>query len=222
MITANSPTPIRIATVDDHPLTRFALKTLVQSQPNWNVVAECESPGQFLSTISKVNPQVVVIDLLFSDESGIDLLEHLRSMHAGVSALVYSMREERHYAQRCFRAGAMGYVCKNEPLSTIITAIEHVLAGRRYVSERLAGVMMQGLKNGSRLDGLNQLSNRELEVFQYIGNGLDTRQIARSICRSPKTVETYRYRIKKKLGLDNSIELAQLACIHANGLDGRD
>lgn len=221
MITSSNLTSVRIATVDDHPLTRFALKTLILQQSNWTVVAECDSPDAFLSVLETTKPQVVIIDLLFSDESGIDLLEHLRSLHPDIQALVYSMRDERHYAQRCFRAGAMGYVCKCEPLTTIITAIERVLTGERYVSERLASVMMQGLKTGSRLDGVSQLSNRELEVFQYIGNGMGTQEIAESICRSAKTVETYRYRIKKKLGLANSTELAQLACIHVNGWESR-
>lgn len=207
------PSQTNIAIVDDHPMTRYALGELIKATYGYEIVAECESPGIMRAVLNHQQIDLLIIDLMFDDGSGIELLEYLQIKHSSIRPIVFTMRDERHYAQRCFRAGARGYVCKKERLSRITDAIQTVMNGGRYISEWLSGVMMEDT-SVPKADGL---SNRELEVLQFIGRGMDTRQIAESICRSPKTVETYRYRIKKKLGLHNSVELAQYACMHSTG-----
>ena len=194
-------------------MTRYALGELIKSTYGYEIVAECESPGIMRAVLNRQQIDLLIIDLMFDDGSGIELLEYLQINHSSIRPIVFTMRDERHYAQRCFRAGARGYVCKKERLNRITDAINTVMNGGRYISDWLSGMMMED-SSIAKADGL---SNRELEVLQFIGRGMDTRQIAESICRSPKTVETYRYRIKKKLGLHNSVELAQYACMHSIG-----
>lgn len=207
------PANTNIAIVDDHPMTRYALQTLIKTTLGYEIVAECESPDIMRALLDRLHIDLLIIDLMFDDGSGIELLEYLQIKHSNIRPIVFSMRDERHYAQRCFRAGARGYVCKKERLSRITEAIRTVMGGGRYISDWLSSTMMEDVSETKTVG----LSNRELEILQFIGQGMDTRQIAESICRSPKTVETYRHHIKKKLGLHNSVELAQYACMHAIG-----
>lgn len=217
---------IKIATVDDHPMTRLALKTVIEQHPQWQVTDEFSTPDAFQASLRKSEPDVVIIDLLFNEGSGLDLVEYLKAFHPSIRCLVYSARTEKHYAERCLRAGAHGYACKDEPIDVIPEAIERVLKNDVYLSPQLTRRITETFvrrqqQNPAASDeqAIESLSNRELEVLQLIGQGYNTKQIAESVCRSVKTIETYRYRIKKKLGITSGTELAQYALVHREGIN---
>lgn len=129
---------LKIAIVDDHPLTRFAIRSLIEGRPDWEVCYECASPSELLEQIEQDLPEVVVIDLCFAEESGLDLLKKLSDAYPEMRTLVYSGNSELEYANQCFRLGASGYISKEEPVSNVQTAIEWVVKGYAYVSERLS------------------------------------------------------------------------------------
>lgn len=213
---------VEIMTVDDHPMTRLALKLVIEQRPGWEVIKGADNPSQFLAMLGEHEPKIVVTDLMFEDASGLDLLRHLKIHHPRIRTVVYSMRSDEHYAERCLRAGARAYVRKDEPVRVILEAIDRVLAGGVFLSGRAAAAVAQTAVDGQtrpafREEAIASLSNRELEVFDLIGQGWDTRRISEHLHRSVKTIETYRYRIKKKLGLDTAVELAQLAFLHREG-----
>lgn len=199
--------------VDDHPAVCFALKALLEAQPGWRVTSVFGSPSEAMAALERTQPTAVIVDLMFADDSGLDLLEHTKRNHPEVLLLVYSVRPEEHYARRCLKAGARGFVCKDEPIEAIIEAVRRVLGGDYYLSDRLYSTILEDISSDrpKSLDPVAELSNRELQVFELIGQGLDTRAIAQTLCRSIKTIDTYRYRIRQKLTLRNATELAQVA-----------
>jgi DNA-binding NarL/FixJ family response regulator len=200
--------------VDDHPLVREWLTNLINQQPDLVVCGESEGAPQAFAAIGACQPDVAIVDITLKDSSGLELIKSLKESHPAVAVLVLSMHEESHYAGRALRAGARGYVMKRETTRKVIEAIRRILEGKLYVSEALAGVLAAHFadeKKGKDRSPIEQLSDRELEVFDMLGRGLGTRQIAEILGISLKTVQAYCARMKEKLNLGSGTELLREA-----------
>jgi DNA-binding NarL/FixJ family response regulator len=200
----------RIFLVDDHPLVREWLTNLIHQQPDLMICGEAESAPQALAAILESKPQVAIVDISLKDSSGIELIKDLKQACPEVSVLVLSMHDESHYAERALRAGARGYIMKRETTKKVVAAIRRVLEGKLYVSEAVqASITAQfiGAKTASDLSPVQQLSDRELEVFELLGQGRGTRQIAETLRVSVKTVQAYCARIKEKIHVNSATEL---------------
>ena len=200
--------------MDDHPLVREGLTTLIHRQPDLSVCGESEDAPHALQGISAAKPDLAIVDISLKDSSGIELIKNIKRLHPGIAVIVLSMHEERLYAERAMRAGARGYIMKRETAKTVVSVIRHVLAGNIYLSEKLTEVFAKAFLNGnlpSDDSPVEQLSDRELEVFQLLGQGYETRQIAETLKIGMKTVQGYCARIKEKLKLANAAELLREA-----------
>jgi DNA-binding NarL/FixJ family response regulator len=200
--------------VDDHPLVREWLTNLIHQQPDLKVCGEAETGRQARQAIVALKPDVAIVDIALKDSSGIELIKDLKQSSPALAVLVLSMYEESHYAERALRAGARGYIMKRETTRKVITAIRQVLQGKLYVSESLAAAMAAQFVAGKALatsSPVGQLSDRELEVFELLGDGRGTRQIAEALGVSIKTVQAYCARIKEKLNLASATELVREA-----------
>jgi DNA-binding NarL/FixJ family response regulator len=190
------------------------LTNLINQQIDLTVCGESETAPQALQAIAVAKPDVAVVDLSLKDSSGIELIKSLRESQPGVAVLVLSMHDESQYAERALRAGARGYVMKRETTRKVIEAIRRILEGRIYVSEKVAESMAGQVahrKSSPDRSPVEQLSDRELEVFEMLGQGQGTRQIAESLRVSVKTVQAYCARIKDKLNLNSATELLREA-----------
>ncbi len=204
----------RIVIVDDHPVMRAGLVTWISDEPDLEVCGEAADIDEALQVIEAKSPHLAVVDVSLQSGSGIDLVKQLRQHNQGVRALVCSMYEESLYADRALRAGAMGYINKGAAPETVIEAIRTVLEGDVYLSPEMSRVLLNRLVQGKpsvQESPAETLSDRELETFQLMGKGLNTRQIAEAMKLSSKTVETYRARIKDKLGVQTMAELSRAA-----------
>src|ERR1051326_4633040 len=178
--------------VDDHPLVREWLTNLIQQQPDLAVCGEAETGPEALQGIIAIKPQIAIIDISLKDSSGIELIKDLKQCCPNVAVLVLSMHEESHYAERALRAGAKGYIIKRDTSRKVISAIRQVLEGKMYISEEIAALMAAQYIHGKTLttqSPLELLSDRELEVFELLGQGRGTRQIAQTLRVSVKTVQ---------------------------------
>jgi DNA-binding NarL/FixJ family response regulator len=207
------PEKKRVFLVDDHPLVREWLTNLINQQTDLRVCGEAEDAPHALQAIEAQQPDVAVVDITLATGSGLELVKDVRRVAPKVAMVVLSMHDESLYAERVLRAGARGYVMKKETTKKIITAIREVLAGHLYTSDlfkaSLAEKFVEGGKRGESL--VDQLSDRELEVFRQMGQGQETRRIAESLGISIKTVQVYCARIKEKLNLSNATELLREA-----------
>jgi DNA-binding NarL/FixJ family response regulator len=209
---------IKILLVDDHPLVREGVANLINQQPDFVVCGEAASEPQALELVGQVRPEVVIVDISLENGSGIELIKSLKAMHPSVVMLVLSMHDETLYAERALRAGARGYLMKREAAKKVIQGIRAVLAGQLFVSEKIAALMAEkyvGGQTSAPASHVEQLSDRELEVFQLLGHGQSTRQIADHLHVGFKTVQAYCARIKEKLKLANATELLR-AAMHWN------
>ena len=222
-IRSNSPAPkCKIFLVDDHPIVRQGLALFIDREPDLMVCGEAEDATSALQAIRESTPDFVILDISLDGRDGLELLKTLRVGHPTLPVLILSMHDESVYAERSLRAGANGYIMKQEAADKVITAIRQILGGDVYLSDRLTKRMLQQFVNGSisPRDPLAKLSDRELEVFRLIGAGHGTRQIADELHVSTKTVESYQAHIKEKLALRNARELVQHAVewsLNANG-----
>jgi DNA-binding NarL/FixJ family response regulator len=210
----NSSAPkCKVFLVDDHPIVRQGLALFIEREPDLMVCGEAEDATSALQAIRDAAPDFVILDISLNGPDGLELLKTLRVRYPNLPALVLSMHDESVYAERALRAGANGYIMKQEAADKVITAIRHILGGDVYLSDRLTKQMLQQFVNGSisPRDPLAKLSDRELEVFRLIGAGHGTRQIADELHVSAKTVESYQAHIKEKLALRNARELVQYA-----------
>lgn len=203
----------RILLVDDHPLVREWLASLINQQPDLTVCGEAESVQETLNYLARETPDLAIVDISLKDSSGLDLIKTIKATHPDVAVVVLSMHDERHYAERAIRAGARGYVMKRETTKKIISAIHQVLAGKLGVSEEVEALFAEKFIGGGTRSGtpVEELSDRELEVFRLLGQGLDTRSVANRLEISIKTVQAYCARIKDKLNLANATELLREA-----------
>ena len=205
---------IRILLVDDHPLVRESLKRIIQQQPDLGVCGETDNGSQALKLVAATKPHLVILDLTLKDSHGLELIKNLSDSYPKVISLVFSMHEETLHAERAIRAGARGYVSKEEPPAKILQAIRKVLSGDIYWSEKAANWVASRIASRSRPSlnfSVDLLTDRELQVFELMGGGQNTRQIAAVLHIDTSTVETYRARIKEKLNLKSTSELLQYA-----------
>lgn len=204
----------RILIVDDHPIVRHGLAQLINNEPGLEVSGSAATPPEALKAIEVEEPDLAVVDLALGDDSGLELIKQLKALCPDLKILVISMHDEVYYADRVLRAGALGYLMKQEPAEQMIAAIHQVLSGNVYLSDPMAASLltrMVGEKHGDRGSPVDRLTDRELQVLEYIGRGLGTRQIAEKLGLSIKTIENYREHLKTKLELKNSSELVRYA-----------
>jgi DNA-binding NarL/FixJ family response regulator len=200
----------RVLIVDDHPIVRSGLGQLVQQEADLQVCGEASDASEALDEIERKKPDLVLVDISLGGSSGIELTKTIRERYERLPVLVLSMHDESLYAERALRAGAKGYVMKQEAAETVLKAIRKVLGGGLYVSDTIAARMLQEFVEGGSDQarvGVETLSDRELEVFEMIGRGMPTREIAERLHLSVKTIETHRAHIKQKLNLRNATEL---------------
>ncbi|HWD19477.1 MAG TPA: response regulator transcription factor [Verrucomicrobiae bacterium] len=199
----------RIFVVDDHPLVREWLANLINQQRDLMVCGEAENAPQALEGIAAQKPAVAIVDLTLKDSSGMELIKDLKQLHPEVKVLALSMHDESLYAERALRSGARGYIMKRETTGRVITAIREVLEGKMCVSPGVSQAMAAKFASGRPLDvtPVELLSDRELEVFEMLGQGLGTRKISEMLDVSLKTVQAYCARAKEKMGLKNATEL---------------
>jgi DNA-binding NarL/FixJ family response regulator len=207
-------TSVQILIVDDHPVMRFGIAQLIAPHADLRVCGEAESASEAVHRATALQPDLILVDLSLKDRSGLALLRMLREVVPKAALLVVSMHDESLFAERALRAGARGYVMKDESGDTLIGAIRQVLGGRTYVSDRMAQALLARLGHDDMPPpggALATLTDRELEVFELIGRALGTAAIAARLGVSVKTVETHRANIKTKLGIEDSTELLRHA-----------
>jgi len=204
----------RIFIVDDHPIVRRGITQLINQEPDFIVCGEASDIASALQGISTCDSDLVIVDLSLGQDSGIRLIEDILLDKPDMKILILSMHDEFLYAERCFRSGAKGYLMKQEPPEQVISALKIILNGEVYISDNLSSRLLNKLVSkqpAAFSSPIEQLSNRELEVFQLIGKGLKTRKIAEQLNLSVKTIETYIDHIKRKMNLEDSRDLIQHA-----------
>lgn len=205
----------RILIVDDHPAVREALASRIARQPDLEVCGEAADMAEALRLVGDTRPDAAVIDLSLKTASGIDLIKRIKDRDNRIRVLVWSMHSESLYAERSLRAGALGYINKDQATDKIVEAIRRVLDGKVYLSDAIAEKVLHRSVGAGQEDEnrspIDTLADRELEVFRLIGQGVKTSEIAEKLHLSIKTVETYRDRIRKKLELCDGTKLAHFA-----------
>jgi DNA-binding NarL/FixJ family response regulator len=214
-VTPDSPGKVtRVLLVDDHPVVREGLAESINRESDLTVCAQAEDHPGALRAIETTHPELVVVDLMLRDSSGIELIKDIHARWPRLLILVVSMHDETLYAERVLRAGAQGYITKQQATHDILLAIRRVIGGGIYLNERTASAVLARLATKPQIasDSIpDLLADRELEVFELTGRGLSTREIAGQLRIDVKTVDTYRARIREKLNLKSSSELLQLA-----------
>lgn len=208
------PKKCRVLLVDDHPIVRQGLALLIDREPDLSVCGEAEGAHSAFHAITTLRPDIVVLDISLSGPDGLEVLKEIRTKTASLAVLILSMHDESIYAERAMRAGANGYIMKQEATEKVLVAIRRILQGEVYLSDRLTNTMLQQYVRGAaggKSSPLVNLTDRELEVFRLIGEGHGTRQIADELHLSVKTIESYQAHIKEKLALRNARELVQHA-----------
>ncbi len=204
----------RLLLVDDHPIVLHGLTQLIRAEADLDVCGQASNAAEGLKAVAKLKPDLVVVDLTLPDKHGLEFIKDVQAMHPGTLVLVLSMHDESLYAERILRAGARGYVMKETAAETLVHAARRVLAGGIYLSEQMAGQMLE-LVAGQRKQGaqslLERLTDRELEVLQLIGQGRATRVIAEQLHISARTVEAHRAHLKDKLQLEDGPALVRYA-----------
>lgn len=204
----------KIFIVDDHPIVRKGLTQLINQENDLTVCGEADSAYSALEALKKIKPDLAIIDISLQGVDGIELMKTMKTRYNGLPVLVVSIHDESIFAERALRAGARGYIMKQEAIEKIMEAIRKVLKGDLYISERVSENIVKRFIDGKAeisSSPVEVLSDRELEVFQLIGQGYGTSQIAGELHLSVKTVESYRANIKEKLKLKNAAELMKHA-----------
>jgi DNA-binding NarL/FixJ family response regulator len=206
----------KVLVVDDHPMIRQGLTGLINEEPNLTVCGQAGTSRQALELMDSAKPNLAIIDISLDERDGIELIKEVRANYPEVQLLVLSMHDEGIYAERALRAGASGYVMKAEAAGTVMAAIQRVLSGKIYISEKVTDQLLHRVTK-RRKDARNfkapveRLSDRELQIFRLLGAGVRVREIATQLYISIKTVESHRVNIKEKLGLKTSAELLRYA-----------
>ncbi len=214
---AETSTPagrVRIFLVDDHPLMRQGMKTLIEQHPRFEVCGEADSAPRALDLAGKLQPNLAIVDITLKSTNGIELTKGLRSQIPNMQVLIISMHDEDVYAERALRAGAMGYLMKQEASEKVIAALEQILRGEIYLSDSVKGKMLHRYvkhRTDVLVSPMEKLSDREMEVFQLLGNGYGTREIANLLNLSVKTIDSYREHLKEKLNLGTGSDLVRHA-----------
>ncbi len=204
----------KVLLVDDHPLVREWLANLINQQSDLEVCGEADNAPKALQMIGVVNPAVAIVDISMEGGSGLELIKNIKAGYPNVMVIVLSMHDEALYGERALRAGARGYIMKREATKRVLEAIRSVLGGKLYLSDKMAMLMAEKFVEGRPKTAgsvIEKLSDRELEVFQLLGRGYSTRQIADELHVSFKTVQSFCARIKEKLNFANAAELLREA-----------
>ncbi len=212
--TAARSKSIQIVLVDDHPLMREGLAEVLRREPDLEVCGEAEDRTQALEVIKITKPDLVIVDLALKNSHGLELVKDITALYPKLRTLVVSMHDEFVNAERVIRAGSSGYITKQEATTKILLAVRCVLSGEIYLSPQAAAQIASKVAGRSRAGSgltVDGLADRELQVFELIGRGHSTRQIAEQLKLDVSTIETYRARIKEKLNLKDSVELLQHA-----------
>jgi len=209
----------QIIIVDDHPLFRKGLEQLINSsQDGFRICGEAGDAAEGMARIRELKPDLVIVDLSLPGANGIELIKNIRAEFAKLPVLILSMHDESLYALRALRAGAQGYVMKQEALENVIGAIREVFAGRPYLSAQMSAKLITNFAVGStQTNATDTLSDRELEILELIGKGRDVHEISDALHISRKTVETHRAHIKEKLNLKNAREVNRFAAQWVEG-----
>jgi DNA-binding NarL/FixJ family response regulator len=213
----------RVLLVDDHPIVRQGLALLIDREADLSVCGEAEGAHTAFHAIETLRPDIVVLDISLNGPDGLEVLKEIRMKSGSLPVLILSMHDESIYAERAMRAGANGYIMKQEATEKVLIAIRRILQGDVYLSDRLTTTMLQQYVRGgatTKSSPLLNLTDRELEVFRLIGEGHGTRQIADELHLSVKTIESYQAHIKEKLALRNARELVQHAIEWTVNLNG--
>ncbi len=200
--------------VDDHPIFRTGLAQQINSTADLVVCGEAETIAGGIRSVEERHPRLVIVDITLKDENGLELIKHIKARYPAVPVLVLSAHDESLYAERAIRAGAMGYITKEETPDAVMRAIRQVLSGQIYLSgEMMRHIVSRvaGREDPGHVSAVETLSDRELEVFELIGSGLSSHEIARKLHLSEKTVVAHRSNIRRKLKLDNARELVRQA-----------
>ena len=203
-----------ILLVDDHPIVLEGLKQLIDQQPDLRVCGELADGRAALATVERLRPDLAVVDLSLKNLNGLDVIKSLKAEHPALPVLALSMHDEMLYAERALRAGASGYVMKQEATKNLLGAVRRILDGGIYLSDNVTAKLLHRVANtkaAGKISVLDQLSDREIEVFRLIGEGASTRRIAEMLKLSIKTIESHRENIKRKLDLQDATELVQCA-----------
>ena len=206
--------PYRVLIVDDHPIVREGLDRLLSREEDLLVCGQAEDAPQALELLESVRPDLAIVDISLASGNGLDLVRQMRAEDTRIRILVSSMHDETLYAERALRAGARGYINKQQATEKIVEALRRIVDGRIYLSEQMTDRLLSKVADNptsSRRISVDRLSNRELQVLELIGNGVGTAEIAERMNLSVKTVETYRQRIRQKLSLKNGAALASFA-----------
>jgi DNA-binding NarL/FixJ family response regulator len=204
---------ISILVVDDHQIVRDGIVVLLDREADIRICGAASNYQDCVEVLKKETPDVVVVDIFLPGPSGFEIIQYVQNNYPSVSILVLSAHDEPFYAERALRLGAKGYVSKLDSTSSVIEAIHRVMQGETYLSHQLSTLLVKKLVQCGQNSGsiLDSLSTRELEVFLLIGQGLGTRKICDKLHLSPKTIETHRSHIKRKLGVDDGAQLVKLA-----------
>lgn len=205
---------IRVLVVDDHPAIREAIADIIADKMGMELVGQASNADEAFQLVQKMQPDVAVIDISLEDAHGLDLVQNIRAQYPKVQVVVFSMYDESVYAERAIRAGASGYLMKSEPTQSVVEAIRSVMQGEVYLSRRMASRMLSKIATGRSSSpgfAIDQLTDREMAVFQMLGEGYSVQEITQRLNLSRKTVETYRRRVKEKLDFETVAELLQYA-----------
>ncbi len=205
-----------ILIVEDHPIFRMGMKEMIDHEPDMKVCGEAEDVETALDLVKSCRPDLAIVDLSLKESNGMDLVREIHDHYKPCNTLVLSMHDEALHAERCLLAGAKGYIMKQEASESVVTAIREIMAGHIHVSPKIMSHLLNVFRKQPDLahaSPLARITDRELEIFQLIGNGLSSKQIAMQLNISIKTVGTYRERIKEKLNLNNASELVRFAVI---------
>ena len=206
---------IRILLVDDHPIVRYGMRQLIDVEEDMTVCGEAGETSEALEVIDGLGPDLAIVDISMKGRSGIELVRDLRDRSPDLPVLVLSVHQNEDYVERALKAGARGYVTKQEAPKLIVSAIRRVMGGEIFLCERMATRILSKLvgrpPSGSDGSPTALLSNREIEVFEMIGRGLGTANIAKTLSLSVHTIETYKRRIKGKLHIESASELTSFA-----------
>jgi DNA-binding NarL/FixJ family response regulator len=203
-----------ILLMDDHPMTRYGMARLIEQEPDLTVCGEAQNPQRALEAIRKQKPEVVLADLTVPGGEGLEFIKDLHALHPNVAVLVVSVHDEEFYAERALRAGARGYIMKNEGGEKLIHAIRQILRGKTYLSERMsekAAEIFSCRRQRAQDATLGKLTDREFEVFRLLGQGLTAREIGQFLHLGTKTIETHRLHIREKLQVKSGPALIKYA-----------
>jgi len=215
---------IQIFLVDDHPLIRSGLAQIISEEEDMNICGQASNAAEAFKKIPETGPDLVIVDLSLEGSNGIELIKNLKALYPHLEFMMFSMHDERVYAQRALRAGARAFVMKHEDKSTIKLAVRRSMSGNIYVSDRVSEQLLHQIVSGNtseKSSPVDRLTDRELEVIQLIGKGYSTREVASSLNVSVKTIESHRAHIKEKLDLASGNELVKFAIQwveHENGM----